>query len=481
MAAPVSLNVRFRGAFMRIKESIIRSGYFWAPEAPDNKLPGTLTISDGGEIELEVIGNFDLGPSLPSPSDELDVKKIFGQIEKAGCVTIDDCIYRHKNFSFGGIAKSTLHGHRALFGVHLSDEEPQIDTYRCSLEGLDEWIVISGIEVKTDFEKKTAQITFKPPPRFSYDLGDGFTIAIIFGWSAPFSGGSTEAKITQQAYLEIRSKKLKPLGEFIYIAYRFANFLALALDESTSFKDVTISSERIVRNWGTEEEENTRPIQIETYYQSLPFSDSAPKLRKNDILFTFPQVKDKLGTMLSSWLIMYEAIGPALSLYFASKAGEHKYLDGKFLALAQALETYHRRTSKEVLMDEKKFKRLVDNLIAGCLKEQQGWLKGRLSFGNELSLAKRLKKVFDPYKEQLGNSSKRSKLIRQIVDTRNYLTHYSERLESTAARGRQMWEICMKMEVIFQLCLLRDVGLTSAEVSNVANNSYSIKQKLNEI
>jgi hypothetical protein len=33
--------------------------------------------------------------------------------------------------------------------------------------------------------------------------------------------------------------------------------------------------------------------------------------------------------------------------------------------------------------------------------------------------------------------------------------------------------------VIFQLCLLRDVGLTAAEVSDIATQSYSIKQKLN--
>ena len=44
---------------MRIKEEIKRSGYFWLPSASEKKLPGTLTISDGGKIELEVVGLFD--------------------------------------------------------------------------------------------------------------------------------------------------------------------------------------------------------------------------------------------------------------------------------------------------------------------------------------------------------------------------------------------------------------------------------------
>ena len=464
---------------MRISEKIVRAGYFWTPEAPEKKLPGTLTISDGGEIELEVIGNFDASPGLPEPADEMDVKKIIGEIEKAGFVTIDDCLYRQKNFAFGGIAKSTLTGHRALFGVHLLEPEPNIDTYRCSLEGLDEWVSISGIKARTDFEAKTATITFEPPPKISHELGDGFTFSIAFVWTAPFAGGSSEAKITQRAYVEIKSKKLRPLRDFIYISYRFANFLALALDESTSLKDVTISSNKIVRDWGDGDEKTTRPVQIETYYQSLPFSESEPRLKRHNMLFTFPQVRDRFGSMLSSWMSLYEVFGPSLSLYFSSKTGGHKYLEGKFLALAQALETYHRRTTDDVLMDEKKFKKLVKSLVESCPEEQKDWLKGRLSFGNELSLAKRLKKVFDPYKAQLGNSTKRNKFIRKVVDTRNYLTHYSKELESKSARGRELWDTCLKMEVIFQLCLLRDIGLTAAEVSDIAAQSYSIKQKLN--
>ena len=40
---------------MRIKEEIKRFGYFWLPSAPGDKVPGTLSISDGGIIELEVV------------------------------------------------------------------------------------------------------------------------------------------------------------------------------------------------------------------------------------------------------------------------------------------------------------------------------------------------------------------------------------------------------------------------------------------
>lgn len=43
---------------MRIEENYIKHGYFWLPENKDIKLPGILSISDGGRAELEIIGSF---------------------------------------------------------------------------------------------------------------------------------------------------------------------------------------------------------------------------------------------------------------------------------------------------------------------------------------------------------------------------------------------------------------------------------------
>ena len=34
---------------LRIKEEFKKSGYFWLPSNPENKIPGTLTIKDGGK------------------------------------------------------------------------------------------------------------------------------------------------------------------------------------------------------------------------------------------------------------------------------------------------------------------------------------------------------------------------------------------------------------------------------------------------
>jgi ApeA N-terminal domain 1 len=91
---------------MRIEEDYKKTGYFWLPGKEGNKIPGILSIDNGGRIELEIVGNFDEGINFLNGDNCLS--RIIGHIEKDGLVTLDDCFYTEKNFSFGGISKSKV-------------------------------------------------------------------------------------------------------------------------------------------------------------------------------------------------------------------------------------------------------------------------------------------------------------------------------------------------------------------------------------
>jgi hypothetical protein len=43
---------------MRLFENYEKAGYFWVPSTLEEKLPGTIRISDSGEAELEILGIF---------------------------------------------------------------------------------------------------------------------------------------------------------------------------------------------------------------------------------------------------------------------------------------------------------------------------------------------------------------------------------------------------------------------------------------
>jgi hypothetical protein len=199
------------------------------------------------------------------------------------------------------------------------------------------------------------------------------------------------------------------------------------------------------------------------------------------MLFRFGDIRKNAEAIFNNWLNAYSTIRPALGLYFSAVTGTHKYLDGRFLALAQGLETYHRRTSSETLMERGKFRRLVATLLCLCPKEHRKWLRGRLYHGNEINLGQRIKKIIEPYRSYLGKSKQRNKLIRGVVSTRNYLTHYSEELEKESVKGVDLWVLCQKIEAIFQLHLLQQLGFTESEIKGILSNNYKLTQKFNEI
>lgn len=462
---------------MRIQEEYKKSGYFWLPDNEGKKIPGTLTILDGGEIELEVVGLFD--DSIKALNGEDDLSRIIGHVEKDGLVTLENCFYRKKNYSFGGISKSLIHVNQVLSGVaYDKNEVATFNTLSFSVEGLNEWLGISGIHVSYGEDYRTATISYTPQKEIIYKLNNDFDLHIFFGYALPGFPNTTEAKITQKAYFKLTSEAAKELPEFINTLHQITYLLCFAVDATVTISDVSATSNEIVTEVS---EGKTRPVNILIYYPSLPFSQETPKIDLHRMLFVFGNIRSNAEVLINNWLNAYSVIRPSLGLYFSAVTGTHKYLDGKFLALAQALETYHRRTSSETLMENGKFRKLLASLICLCPKTHRRWLRGRLRHGNEINLGQRVKKIIEPFKSYVGNSVERNKLIRGIVNTRNYLTHYSEELEKESVKGADLWVLCQKMEAIFQLHLLQQLGFSESEIKGILTNNYKLKQKLNKI
>jgi hypothetical protein len=468
---------------MRIKEEFKKSGYFWLPSTPEKKIPGTLFISDGGRIELEVIGLFDEsieGLNKLNSLSHRELKRIIGYIETHGLITLDDCFYKQASISFGCISKSLVYVNRVFLGVGYEENEiVTFNTFLFSIEGIDEWVGITGLTGRHLWENDTISetiISYSPPEEISLNINNGMKLLITFGRTIPGFSIFTEAKITQKTYFKLVSDKECPLSDFISIAYKINTFLCFAVDKTVCIKDILVTSNTIKNDIGNGE---SKAINISVYYKSRPYSKEEPKIDVNAMLFKFQQIQINAEKIINNWINAYEKIDSTLYLYFSTKAANQNYIENDFLALVQGLETYHRRISNEKLMDGEVFKKLVDSIVNQCPEENKEWLSGRLTHGNEISLTQRIKRVIEPFKEIIGTSKERGKLIRSIVDTRNYLTHYDEDLKEKAANGKKLWLLCNKLEAFFQLHFLQVLGFTNEEIKSVLDNSYELRQKLN--
>ena len=428
---------------MRIKEEFKRSGNFWLPSVPDRVLPGTLSISDGGSIELEVSGLFSNDEMEALLNDDWQsVERIVGHVEKDGLVTLDDCYYKTGTISLiGGRSKSLIHVNRAFTGVAYDEGTcPFFNTLTFSVEGIDDWVGISGIKVGLQPEEHTATISYQQPADVALNLNNGMQLLIIFDWTFRGSPITKEAGISQQIYFKLVSQEARELNDFVSIAYKITTFLCLAIDQTVSLDSMSATSDNLRQDDG---KGSTRMIPINIYYSSRPYSKDEPKIYQHDMLFRFGQIQNDAEKIINNWIKAYERIDPAFNLYFLAKMGVQPSLEAKFLALAQGLEACHRRKNG-----------------------------GKASFGD------RIESIIEPFEDIIGDQTTREGLISRIVNTRNYLTHYDLSLESKAAKDEGLWSLCLKMELFFQLHFLQLIGFSRGEIDSIMANYKQLRQKL---
>jgi hypothetical protein len=187
------------------------------------------------------------------------------------------------------------------------------------------------------------------------------------------------------------------------------------------------------------------------------------------MLFKFTDIEQNAGSIINKWMIAYDSIDSVLNLYFLSKFGRHKFWENKFLYLVQGVESYHRRTSNETWLDQADYDSIVETMISNCPDKYKEDFSKKLKYGNELSLAKRLKNLMSPFKKLFYPGKKRKYTIRKIVDNRNYLTHYDKESIQKLENGIKLPELCTTLEILLQLHLLKEIGLTDDKAIAKAN------------
>lgn len=467
----VNVSVSHGKVSVRVDEEIKHAGEFWSPDKPEDKFSGILTISDGGDIKLEISAD----KSAFVDFNEVNVGRIVGRAEKIGYVTLEGGFYLKRNFSFGSgdLANSLLRINKAFLGVgYDAGETALFSNFTFYLEGLDEWLGVSGIKVSYSDDFKTSTITYEPVEDISAFLDSGEEIKIRFGYTLPGLPTTTEAKITQGAYFLISAETPKEIGHFIEIAHKLSNLLCFATGKTLTAKDVlvTLPLEPLAAGGN--------PPRVRVYYASLPYSEVKPKVDRHEVLFSYRDVSSRWEHLLRSWFGAYERLSPALSLYFSTQNGTHKYLDSKFLSLAQCLETFSRRTNSESQMEEGEFLKLRAVLMAACPKVHEEWLEGKLRYANEINLTKRLAALFAPFDRKFGKPKAVKSLVRKIVVTRNYLTHFDESTEGDAVKGRGLWVLCMRLEALFELSMLNLLGFKVDEVEALCDQYGVVWRKI---
>ncbi|MFA7495011.1 MAG: HEPN domain-containing protein [Acidithiobacillus sp.] len=445
--------------------------YFWLPGSPENRFPGTLHISRLGEVTAEVIGIFSVNNELFSKLD-----RVTGITEDGKPLTLSECNCRSLKLSFGGLSRFLIHAKYALIGFSYDEGIPiTFTTLRFSIEGLDEWLGVTGIRVEHNWQEQIASISYVIPDGIAINLPNEFTLSFIFMWTIPGFPVIKEAKITQKAYVELKCESPQSLQVFLDLVFKINNFMRFVMDKTIAIDYAEGYSPDIKRTLDNDDQ-YAAPVTIYFYGTKLPIEK--PKIYHNDMLFPYGSMSVNIESIMNEWLNNYAIFEPAFNLYFSTKSSENMYLESKFLFLIQGLETLHRRNSEDTYMTANEFQELVALLGDACPEKNKKWLKEKLAYANEPSLRMRMRKMIAPFSSLFGDQKRQNDFINKTVNTRNYFTHYSSENSGSAVRDVNLISLCRKLEGLFQLHLLKLIGVDQNDIEKIIKNNIALGSKL---
>lgn len=455
------------------KEKIMRknnnqwSGYFWLPNDAEQKLPGTLTIEGDGSIYLELIGSFKL------TSEDIDESRINGTVENLGFVTLDQCFYTSKPLFPDSIQKSLIISNQVIIGcAYGSDEKLEFNKATFEIDNLDRWVGISGL-THTRFETPHSyKIEFSLPKTIEHKLANGMTLQIDFGYKIP-SPTTSKAAINQYTFFRLSSDMPRPLKDFRDCAFKLNNLLSLSMNQSATMRNFKLYHDELMTYHGNGV---MAPIGLKLIYRASNYREEPAEQHWREMIFTYRQIRDNPEKYINNWLNLYDICEPALNLFFSTLNEPTTFSESKFLALAQSLETFHRRTTEATLMPSEDYEKFSQDLLKVAPENAREWLSAKLKFGNEITFKQRLLDLIDPFKSLLVNSKTKKRIAHKIVTSRNYYTHYNPNLEGDAQKGVDLLNLTYTMEALCKLIFMEKLGFEVKSIEEMI--TYSVKQAL---
>lgn len=202
-------------------------------------------------------------------------------------------------------------------------------------------------------------------------------------------------------------------------------------------------------------------------HKSMDVLISAPDISKEEeneahirFLFSYSDVQEDFAGFLKSWFDYSDKLSSVLDLYFAVVFNKHLYMNHKFLFLVQALERYHAVQLGGLRENPDDYKARFQRVRSAMSNEDYQFYEAKLNWGNEKTLLQRINELLQVRSLLLADLVEDSPKFAQIVkDTRNYYTHFDEKLrqQGKVLEGKQLLEMAHRLKGILEVLFLDDL------------------------
>ena len=343
-----------------------------------------------------------------------------------------------------------------FLGAHLDRLDEEIfDSMSFRFEGLEVWLAKKAFEETRDQGSTIARHEF--PEQLDIPIADDdLSIRLELRFSSTGDNYRTLNWRRDAAFRFVASAAHSQEWFMQRMAHLRA-LLGLLTGEPTCPTSIT----------GFVSDEPGRPLGVGIYFPVVG-ALAERTFNPGEMAFSRTTLGDRLPGVVQAWFAKRELLTSTLGLLFGTLYRSDFPSDFQFLALTQALETFHRRTrgGEYLLPDEYEPVRsaLVAAIPHGIPPDLRSALKSRIEYGNEFSQRRRFKELLDSLGTDRDVVTKDADFIGSVVEQRNYLTHLPAGTEPTMTPG-EMFYASMRLRTLLIVLLLLEVGIDGAEAA----------------
>lgn len=461
-----------------MENEISLKGEWWLPDTPNRKVRGEAVYVPGEGTTLVLEGHLIKGEGQKFGSVKfINPDLILGFSTSGKEVTLRKCLQKGMRQSFfGDVEETTFRATMMMIGCHfLAEELVKFRGFTVQYANLNYWLNKKGIS--TEVKDGAFLAKYQQPEDTKIKVGD---LAVTFSLGNSISNDTESVHIVEKAFVRTWSDKELAADEHFQFLKRIQDFLTFAMLKPTLPLKIEAFTDSRIETF-PDGKEFHEPVEI--LYPVHARIPKPPRIYSHEMLFSLPLVESRIQDIVQKWIAKSDILQPVYDLYFSTLYNPNVYSDFKFLTLAQAVETYHRRVyGGKYQPDEQYLDGLYRTLVAAISsdidKDFRDSLKnGKLRFANEYSLRKRLELLTAHIVEIvpltfIEDGSRQKEFAQKVSDTRNYLTHYPPDLkEKAASTGKEYYELSDRVKVLIEICILEELGFEAKAIHELVTKN----------
>jgi hypothetical protein len=438
-----------------LREEFELHGEFWLPGYEESPLAGVVRYSTE-RLTLSLTG------LLRDPHETPVAETLVLGVTDGGIVTLQSLLPIRQNITNSGgfeLTSSEYSVARLFVNAHFeTDDAVRFKQMTFGFEGHDAWRAESPFEVTTEPADDGGSVTVArhhfPQDRERVELPDG---AAAIERDVQFSRnvGGNALRWERRTGLRVEAAIPEPVEWFDGYQGDLRSLLSLLIGEP------------IAPIWVVGKLEGGAAANV-GIYSRFTGKHSSRQRHPAEMLLSRKALGDRWEAVVTAWFQNRDKLRTTTNLFFGTLYDDDWFLEFQFIALTQALETFHRQLFGGRYVGDTEYElirvALVKAIPHGTPDDLRSALKSRVQYGNQFSQRRRFKELLESLTpEGRDMVADGQDFVGRVVGERNYLTHYDESDDFVPMSHLKLHEMVVRLRAFLTLLLLNQLGISGSE------------------